>query len=98
MTIEEAINRRIPRVRRPMWANPRAYVRLPLLADGMAGPWAELYDDGVQSEVLGIRPGSQREMCIGENARRPDDFVPYEGAPSEFEKHAENFARSYVEA
>ncbi len=97
MTIREAIAQRIPRVRRPMWANPGSYVRLPLLPDGMAGPWAELYDEPVQRDVLKIRPGSQREMCVGPNADTPDDFEPYDGPPSEFERVPENFAWRYAE-
>jgi hypothetical protein len=97
MTIHEAIRQRIPRVRREEWANLCAYVRLPLLAGGMAGPWAELYDEPAQRDVLGIRPGSQREFCVGANAETPNDFVRYDGPPSEFEQHPENFAWRYAE-
>ena len=80
-----------------MWANPAAYVRLPLLGNGGVGPWAELYDDEIQTNVLGIRPGSHRAMVVGPDAETPDDWEIYAGAPSPFEAHAENFARHYAE-
>ena len=63
----------------------------------MCGPWAELYSEAVQRDVLGIRPGSQRQIVVGPDAAVPDDFIAYSGKPSEFEQHADNFARNYVE-
>lgn len=94
MTITEAIQQRIPRVRKAIWAYPNAYLRLPLFAEGH-GPWAELYDDAVQMN-LGVRPGSQR-ICIA----LPDsteDWEIYSGPISEYEKDPENFAKNYVES
>ncbi len=95
MTIKEALNQRIPRVRLAKWANPGAYLRLPLMADGAFGPWAELYDKWGQ-DACEIREGSQR-VCVllGDHG---EDYEPYTGAASEMEKHPENYARSYVES
>jgi hypothetical protein len=97
MTITEAIQQRIPRVHKAIWANPDAYLRLPLFAEG-AGPWAELYDEIVQLKVLDIRPGSQRVCVIGQLAEAEDDWEAYRGAVSEYEKDPKNFAKNYVEA
>jgi hypothetical protein len=94
MTIRDALQQRIPRVRDPKWA-PMAYLRLPLLEGGGVGPWAELYDDGVQQDVLEIRPGSQRVLVIHMMA---DSCEPYAGPVSPFEQADGNFARVYVEA
>jgi hypothetical protein len=95
MTIQQAIQQRIPRVRQPQWANPSAYLRLPLFADGGHGPWAELYDDLTQQDVLGERPGSQRVFLMFDTS---ENYEPYTGAVSVFEQHAENFAKAYSES
>jgi hypothetical protein len=95
MKIQEAIKARIPRIRQSVWANPHAYLRLPLMAGGTHGPWAELYDDRVQRDVLGIRPGSQR-MCVAlPEVAGSDGFEPYTGPISPYE--AEGFAKTYLE-
>lgn len=94
MTIREALKARIPRVRQSQWANPNAYLRLPLFKDGLHGPWTELYDDGVQQDVLGVRPGSQRLLTL---FMLDDEVEPYIGPVSPFEQHAENYARVYSE-
>jgi len=95
----EACQKRIPRVRLKIWANPNAYLRLPLMAapDGKKfyGPWAELYDDYTQEEVLGIRPGSQRIPLP--TLMNEKDFEPYTGTISPHEQDPENFARGYAE-
>lgn len=97
MTFREAEDRRIPRIRLPHWSNPHAYLRLPLLADGMTGPWAELYDEGCQRDVLHIRPRSQRIPAFGVYLTETD-WEPYTGPVSEFEQHEEAFARGYLES
>jgi hypothetical protein len=92
MTVKQALARRIPRVRKAEWGT--AYLRLPLLADGGIGPWAELYDEHGQLAVE-TRPGSDRVLMLGPAL---DDVVePYTGAVSTFEQHADNFARGYAE-
>ncbi len=96
MTIRDALAQRVPRVRQSNWVNPAAYLRLPLLADG-AGPWAELYDDEIQVDVLRIRPGSQRVLCALRDTLDQDGYDIYAGPMSSFESHAENFAQTYVE-
>jgi hypothetical protein len=95
VTINEALQQRVPRVRLPHWASPRCYLRLPLLKDGMHGPWAELYDDDCQEHLLKIRPGSQRVPMFGESEQT---YEPYTGPPSRFEQHPEAFSRTYEES
>lgn len=96
MNEQEACKKRIPRIRRSKWANPNAYLRMPLLADGLSGPWAELYDDDAQERVLGIRPGSQRILMIV--ASDVDDFEVYTGPVSPHEQDPENYAHGYLES
>lgn len=95
MKIQDALNARIPRIRWPGWANPQCYLRLPLMKDGTYGPWAELYDDRVQLDVLGVTPGSQK-INILTDMTETDEFEPYTGPPSPYE--SENFARTYLES
>lgn len=97
MTLREAINQRIPRIRQPIWANENAYIRLPLMKDGQHGPWAELYDDACQRDVLSIRPGSQRICVVLPEVADQDGFDVYSGPVSEYESDKENFARAYEE-
>ena len=96
MTMKEALDRRIPRIRKANWADPNAYVRLPLFKDGKFGPWAELYSEYEQRDVLEIRPGSQRFLTLG--SLDDDGYERYAGPASEFESHHDNFARTYEEA
>ena len=98
MVIREAIDQRVPRIRKAVWTNPNCYLRLPLMKGGMHGPWAELYDDTCQQQVLNIRPGSQR-MGVGFDIPYEDpDWERYEGPVSEFEKDPDNYAKVYEEA
>jgi len=94
MTIQEALTKRIPRIRKPIWANPASYLRLPLLVHNQCGPWAELYDEIVQ-KFLEIRPGSQRRFIGLVNDSQ--DWEEYTGAISEFEKHPDNYSKGYEE-
>ena len=97
MTLKEAIQQRIPRVRRPMWAHADSYLRLPLLSPPpAAGVWAELYDDWTQEEVVHVRPGSQR-LCVPLELDGVWDFEPYTGVVSPHEQNVANFARGYSE-
>lgn len=95
MTLRQALDQRIPRVRKVVWANPTAYLRLPLLAEGY-GPWAELYDERVQREVVGVRPGSQRVCVVGVYGD-DDGYEVYDGPVSAYEAEAANYARGYAE-
>lgn len=94
MTLAEAITQRIPRVRLPHWADPNTYLRLPLFSEGRHGPWAELYDDRTQTQVLIVRPGSQR-VCVFFDS--DDRYERYDGPISSFEQDAANFASAYEE-
>ncbi len=94
MTIQEALDRRIPRIRQPQWAFPRAYIRLPLLADGKYGPWAELYDRRSQ-EAIGVAVGTQRLCVLYPEVANAEGFEVYTGIPDSAEN--ENFAKAYLE-
>src|ERR1017187_4080515 len=93
VTINEAIGSRIPRVRLPRWGQ-EAYLLLPLLPNGMHGPWAELYDEGVQEQFFNIQPGSKRIPhfvplpLIGESE---PDFEAYTGPVSPHESGRGDF-------
>lgn len=93
MTITEALKLRIPRVRQPQWGET-TYLRLPIFPDGTYGPWAELYDDVTQQNVLALRPGSQRILTITDTQT---NYLAYTGPVSPFEQDAKNFARAYAE-
>jgi hypothetical protein len=97
MTLQEAMDQRIPRVRQPIWANPNCYLRLPLLKDGHRGGWAELYDELGQKEALGIRPGSQKICVALPDVASQDGYEVYSGPVSEYEADKENFAGAYEE-
>lgn len=92
MTAQEALDNRIPRIRKPVWANPNAYMRLPLMEKGY-GPWAELYDDRSQ-EMMEIRPGSQLVLVL--NLGDDKDWEVYSGPISPHEK--EGYAKVYLES
>ena len=96
MKIQEALNARIPRIRKSVWSSDHAYLRLPLMADNTHGPWAELYDDRVQLDVLGVNPGSQKIMILEPGMADSDGFEPYTGPVSPYE--AENYAKAYLES
>ena len=92
MTIKEALQNRIPRVRLPVW-NEKAYLRLPLTENNMFGPWAELYDRYGQ-EALGYGVGTQK---IAIHTMFEDDgYEVYEGEPDESEKN--NYSKIYSES
>jgi hypothetical protein len=93
MTIKQAIDTRIPRVRKPIW-NAKAYMRLPLLRGGTHGPWAELYDEPGQL-ACDVKVGSQK-FCVALHEVLSDDgYEAYEGQPHPAEQV--NFAATYSE-
>lgn len=51
MTIQEAVQAGISRVRLPHWAAD-AYIDLPLLPDGRCGPWATVVDPSGQETLF----------------------------------------------
>ena len=75
MTIQDALAQGITRLRRPMWANPNAYI----LID--KGPWAKLYDQPYQS--LFGEPTPQKVLHIHDDCV---DYEPYTGIPDPCEK------------
>lgn len=97
MTILDALQRRIPRVRLAVWSNPNAYLRLPLVENNAHSPWAELYDDKIQTEVLHVMPGSQKFPVFGSWTKDDSDWIEYTGSISPFEQHESNYSRMYLE-
>jgi len=93
MTIGDALAKRIPRVRLPVWANEETYYRLPLLKDGNYGPWAELYDS--QSEQIGIKDGCAI-MILGRTTE--DGYEEYTGPISAIEQREGQMASGYQES
>ena len=74
MTLAEAAKAGISRIRRPMWADEKAYARIDLVGDGMMGPWLHLYDRGAQSAIG--EPTPQDVIAIGDTT---EDYVEYKG-------------------
>lgn len=91
MKIKEALDARIPRVRKPIWANPECYLRLPLMKDNRYGPWAELYDEN----MIGINSDIVCQKLLIFEVLEQDGFEPYTGKPSKLEQ--ENYAKVYLE-
>ena len=61
----------VARVRRDIWANPKDYVLIDLLSDGMRGPWLHLY--------------SPMQKLIGEPT--PQDILWLNGTAEEWEEY-----------
>lgn len=95
MNIQEALDKRIPRVRMAHWKNPNCYLRLSLLEDGTYGVWTELYDD-ISQPLLGLPVGSQCIPLWGFDIDK-DRFEIYTGVISEHEQDESNYAKSYAE-
>jgi len=76
MTIREAINKGIPRIRLARWVNPEAYLKIPL----SGGVWARLFDS--HSERIDIPVGSQQILIVTDTTA---DYVEYEGPPHDSE-------------
>ena len=96
MKISEALKLRIPRIRKNIWGNSQAYLRLPLLENDLVGPWAELYDDAIQANVLDIIPGSQKLCIFFPEVANDDGYEEYTGKVSSYE--LENYAKIYTES
>ena len=97
MTIREALHRRIPRIRLEHWADPNAYLRLPLLHDGKYGPWADLYDDRTQL-AIGLQPGSQQISVFLSEGHTADGWVEFNGTQSKYEQEAGSYSVGYLES
>jgi len=75
MTLNEAARNGIARVRKEVWISPTGYLKIDLFPEGNGyGPWAHLYDRGVQ-EVL----GESTPQDILSFQIMDTDFVPYYG-------------------
>lgn len=51
MTLQEALDNRIPKVRLPNWSE-EAYVAFDFFEDGTHGPWAHVIDASGQIDVM----------------------------------------------
>ena len=51
MTIKEAIEKKISKLRLPIW-NEFAYIELNLLDNGFCGPWVKLHDVSGDTQIL----------------------------------------------
>lgn len=76
MTIREAMQKNLERVRLPIWASPGCYLLLSKIPGGGYGPWARLFDDRQQTD-MGIEPGSQRILIL--DIMDHDGFEEYQG-------------------
>ena len=86
MKLQDALNKKVKRVRKKIWANPNAYLRLPVFDNGATGIWANLFDDRVQKDVLGIEPGSQAIPLINSDILNDRGWFIYNGPVSEYDK------------
>lgn len=51
MTLQEALDNRIPKIRLPHWSE-KAYVAFDFFDGGTHGPWAHVVDESGQTDVL----------------------------------------------
>ena len=71
MTLIEASQKGIDKVRKAIWANPEAYMKIDIV-DGKLGPWGHLYDQPTQ-DALGVE-SPQNTLIIGD---RQDDWIKF---------------------
>lgn len=93
MTLKEALEQRIPRIRSPKWKDD-TYIRLPLLPDKTHGPWAELYSRFEQM-ALDIPVGSQKIGMWTLLEDTSDEWERYEGPVDPAEQ--DNYGKTYSE-
>lgn len=72
MTLKEAAAKGIAYVRKPIWADPKDYVKLDLIG-GLHGPWGHLYSP--LQKVIG-EPTPQDFLLIEDNST---DWETYTG-------------------
>jgi len=83
MTIREALDNKVARIRQPHWIE-EAYLKLDLLEGGFHGPWGHLYSRGEQ-QVIG-EPTPQNFLVICMNQNGENDFERYTGELDEEDK------------
>ncbi len=71
MTLNEAAQRGISRVRLPQWADPLDYLRIDLVQGGQRGPWAHLYSPS-QSRIGATTP--QTFLCFNDANDRYEEY------------------------
>ena len=74
MKLTDAASKGITRVRRPVWADETAYLKLDILSDGGMGPWVHLYEPDAQA-AIGVKT-PQDILAIDD---KTDDYVEYTG-------------------
>ncbi len=79
MTVHEALDQGICRLRRSMWASPMAYMKIDIIQHTAArflGPWFHLYDRTCQEAIGEKTP--QDFLALGQH-RHADDYEAYTG-------------------
>jgi len=71
MILIELASKKINKVKKAIWANPNAYLKLDII-DNKLGPWGHLYDQPIQDNV-GI-DSPQNVLIIGDNE---NDWIPF---------------------
>jgi hypothetical protein len=73
MTLSEAAKRGISRLRKPVWADEKTYLKIDCLARGKRGPWVHLYSHAEQNANGAPTPQS----VLGGDGN--DDYEEYTG-------------------
>lgn len=76
MTIQEAVDNGISRIRRPEWNNLLTYLKLDII-EGKLGPWVHLYARMEQEVMNQETPTSM--LCLGYNTTTDTSWVAYAG-------------------
>jgi len=76
MTIKEAIEQRIPRIRKPIWGYPNAYLRL-TYTNNDVNIWTQLYSRDEQ-EAANL-PTPQEVLITSLYDKNDNDYILYEG-------------------
>ena len=75
MTLNEAARLGIARMRKEVWVSKTGYIKIDLMPEGNGyGPWAHLYDRGIQ-EIL--KTGTPQDILTLQI--HDTDFLPYYG-------------------
>lgn len=85
ISISEAAERGIDRVREPQWADPLDHIKIDLLGNGKMGPWIHLYSPFNQ-ECNGHDP---EDMLFINFDCQSKYYVPYDGALPDSEEYLE---------
>jgi len=74
ISINEAVQQGIMRLRMPRWAFPEDHIELSIV-NGLLGPWVKLWSPG--NEIIG-EPNPKDILWVGQN-NNEQIYEPYEG-------------------